>query len=183
MEYGDRIVPVLVTEPTTATLVKTFYRGDLVKVRVTTRKNPDAPMHVALSKTTSLGVDEKPIELIESLVRSHGSPIEKTGVLVKFPKSPQIMFNIYALLVEDQEGTNIQYTLVNFDSQEVFKAVREKLENKWNEKLGTEENNRNKLINRKIVLKAKGISNMVDQGQANPQILINSANDIEFLNP
>jgi hypothetical protein len=181
MEYGDQIVPVFVAEPTTADLVKTFYRGDLVRVRIAVRKNPDSPLHIGLVRSSTLQANEKPIELIESLVRSHGTQIEKTGVLVKFPKSPQIIFNIYALLVEDAEGTNIQYTLVNFEDQALFKALREKLETKWNENVGSEENFSNKLINRKIVVKAKGISNMVDQGQANPQILINSINDLEFV--
>lgn len=181
MEYGDQIVPVFVAEPSTADLVKTFYRGDLVRVRIAARKNPESPLHVGLVRASTLQANEKPIELIESLVRTHGTPIEKTGVLVKFPKSPQIIFNIYALLVEDAEGTNIQYTLVNFDDPALFKALREKLETKWNENVGSEENFRNKLINRKIIVKAKGISNMVDQGQANPQILINSVNDLEFI--
>lgn len=181
MEYGDQIVPVFVAEQSTADLVKTFYRGDLVRVRIAARKTPESPLHVGLVRVSTLQSSEKPIELIESLVRSHGTPIEKTGVLVKFPKSPQIIFNIYALLVEDAEGTNIQYTLVNFEDQSLFKALREKLETKWNEFIGTEENFRNKLINRKIMVKAKGVSNMVDQGQANPQIFINSLNDLEFI--
>ncbi|NOT78965.1 MAG: hypothetical protein HOP07_08165 [Bacteriovoracaceae bacterium] len=179
MEYGDQIVPIVVTEPATQLLVKEYYRGDLVKVKIAVRNSPDAPLHVMLARQGTLNPQEKPIELIESLVRSHNLPIEKTGVLVKFPKSPQIMFNIYALLVEDPEGSTVQYTLVNFENPEVFKATREKLEKLWNDNLGSEENNRNKLINRKVVIKARGISNMVDQGQANPQILINSVLDID----
>ncbi len=181
MEYGDQIVPIVVTEPSTQQLVKDFYRGDLVKVRIQVRNSPDAPLHVMLARQSTLNLNEKPIELIESLVRTNGKPIVKTGVLVKFPKSPQINFNIYALLVEDPEGSTIQYTLTNFEDPAVFKAVREKLEKLWNDHLGTEENNRNKLINRKVVIKAGGISNMVDQGQANPQILVNSVDDIELV--
>ncbi len=179
MEYGDQIVPVVVTEPATQIIVKDFYRGDLVKVKIQVRTSPDAPLHIMLARQGTLNPQEKPIELIESLVRTNGQPIVKTGVLVKFPKSPQINFNIYALLVEDPEGSTIQYTLTNFESPEIFKATREKLEKLWNDNLGTEENNRNKLINRKVVIRARGISNMVDQGQANPQVLVNSADDVE----
>jgi hypothetical protein len=181
MEYGDQIVPVFVGEPATQAMVATFYRGDLVKVRITVRNSPQAPIHIGLARQSTMVPNQKPIELIESLVGSHNKPIEKTGVLVKFPKSPQILFNIYALLVEDPEGSTIQYTIVNFENPELFKAVREKLEKLWNDNVGTEENNRNKMINRKVIVSAKGISNMVDQGQANPQILVNSIDDVQLI--
>jgi len=181
MEYGDQIVPVVVTEPATQAMVKDYYRGDLVKVKIQVRTSPDAPLHVMLARQSTLSANEKPIELFESLVRTNGQPIVKTGAIVKFPKSPQINFNIYAILVEDPEGSTIQYTLTNFENPEAFKAIREKLEKIWNDNLGTEENNRNKLINRKVTIRARGISNMVDQGQANPQVLVNSADDIEII--
>lgn len=180
MEYKDRIIPVLVTEPPTQALVKTFYRGDLVKVRYMLRNEPDRPLHLALERQRNLGNNLKPIELIDSLVRSHGQTIEKTGYLVKFPKSPQINFNIYALLQEDAEGTNIQYTLVNFENPELFQAVREKLEKAWNDNQKNIHNERNKLVNRSVKVTAKGESNMVDQGQANPQILIQNIDDLKI---
>jgi len=180
MEYKDRIIPVLVTEPPTQALVKTFYRGDLVKIKYMLRNEPDRPLHLALERQRNLGNNQKPIELLDSLVRSHGTNIEKTGYLVKFPKSPQISFNIYALLQEDAEGTNIQYTLVNFENPELFKAVREKLEKAWNDNQKNIHNERNKLVNRSVKVTAKGESNMVDQGQANPQILIQNIDDLKI---
>lgn len=178
MEYKDRIVPVFVNEPASQALVSTLFRGDLVRVKYAVRTEPEAPTHLNLAKNQSLPANVKPIELLESLVKSHGSPIEKVGNLVKFSKSPQINTNIYALLVEDAGGTSIQYTLTNFDSPELFVKIREKLEKVWDENSVGAENDRNKLVNRKLVVHAKGISNMVDAGQANPQILINSLDDV-----
>lgn len=178
MEYKDRIIPVFVTEESSQNIVKTFYRGDLVKVKFRVRAEPEAPTHLGLQITQKLPPGEKPVELLESLVKTHGNPIEKTGSLIRFPKSPQIQFDIYALLAEDAGGTTIQYTLVNFDDPALFKKIREKLEKAWMENSTTAENDRNKLVNRKLVVHAKGISNMVDAGQANPQILINSIDDL-----
>ena len=178
MEYKDRIIPVFVTEPTSQALVNSLYRGDLVKIKFRVRSEPEAPTHLSLESSQKLPPNVKPIELLESLVKSHGSPIEKVGNLIKFSKSPQINTNIYALLVEDPEGTTIQYTLTNFDSPDLFNKIREKLEKVWDENSAGAENDRNKLVNRKLVVHAKGTSNMVDAGQANPQILINSLDDV-----
>ena len=178
MEYKDRIVPVFVTEASSQAITNTLYRGDLVKLKIRVRSDPEAPTHLSLANVASLPEGVKPVELLESLVKSHGQPIEKSGNLIKFPKSPQINTNIYALLVEDPEGTTIQYTLANFESPELFQKILTKLETSWNENAASAENDRNKLVSRKILVHAKGISNMVSAGQANPQILINSIDDL-----
>ena len=180
MEFKDRIIPIFVTEASSMALVNELYRGDLVKIKYTVRSEPEAPTHLNLARIQNLPVGVNPIELLESLVKSHGNPISKMGSLIKFPKSPQINVNIYALLVEDSGGTTIQYTLANLESPIIFKQVREKLEKFWDENLVGIENDRNKLVNRKIVVHAKGISNMVNAGQANPQIIINSPDDISL---
>jgi hypothetical protein len=180
VEYGDRIVPVVVLEAEQVQLVKTFYRGDLIKLFFSVRKSPEAPTHLNLEKKQNLDPNTNPVELLESLVKSHGSPIEKTGYLIKFPKSPQINTNIYALLVEDVDGSTIQYTLTNLEDPKIFKATREKCEKIWNENQGLSENDRNKFVNRHVIVHAKGKSNMVDRGQANPQIILSSVDDLEF---
>ena len=180
MEYKDRIVPVFVTDAASQSLTSALYRGDLVKLKIRVRAEPEAPTHLSLANPTNLPAGEKTVELLESLVKSHGSSITKTGNLIKFPKSPQINSNIYALLVEDPEGTTIQYTLTNFDSPELFKQILEKCEKVWNDNSVNAENDRNKLVNKKLIVHAKGLSNMVDAGQANPQILIQSIDDLTF---
>ena len=180
MEYKDRIVPVFVTDANSQAITATLYRGDLVKLKIRVRTEPEAPTHLSLANPSTLPAGEKTVDLLESLVKSHGSPISKMGNLIKFPKSPQINSNIFALLVEDPEGTAIQYTLTNFDSPELFKQILDKCEKVWNDNAANIENDRNKLVNRKLVVHAKGISNMVDAGQANPQILIQSIDDLTF---
>lgn len=177
-EYKDRIVPIYVVEPSSQELVKQLYRGDLVRIRFQVRSEPEAPVHLSLVRSTTLPADQKPVELLESLVKSHGSPITKTGNLIMFPKSPQINTNIYALLVEDPEGTTIQYTITNLEDPNLFKLVREKLEKVWMENSATAENDRNKFVNRKLIVTAKGTSNMVNPGQANPQIIVHSVDDV-----
>lgn len=180
VEYKDRILPVVVMEQPSQEIVKSLYRGDLVKIRFTVRQDPDRPMHIALERQKNLGANEQAVTLLESLVKNHGQKIQKTGYLVKFPKSPQIMFNIYALLQEDANGSNIQYTLVNFENTELFQKIREKLETAWNDHAKNPTNERNKLVARNIVVTASGDMNMVEQGQANPQVLINDINDLKI---
>lgn len=180
VEYKDRVLPVVVMEPTSQNIVKTLYRGDLVKLKIVVRDEPERPIHVALERQRNLNANELPVTLLESLVKNHGQKIKKTGFLVKFPKSPQINFNIYALLQEDNNGTNIQYTIVNFENPELFKQVREKLEKAWNDFAKNPTNERNKLVARNIEISASGEMNMVEQGQANPQILVNDIKDIQI---
>lgn len=180
MEYKDQVVPVFVKEAATQAIVKTLYRGDLVKLRYKVRQEPDQPMHIQPLTVAELTDGKKPVELLESLVALHGQSVQKQGALIQFPKSPQINFDVYAVLAEDPGGTSIQYTIVNFEDQALFAKVREKLEKVWKANVATAENDRNKLVNRKLIVKIKGTHNMVDTGQANPQILIKALEDIEI---
>ena len=50
----------------------------------------------------------------------HGKPAAVEGALVLFPKSPQVIFNVFAVLQELPGGMQRQYTLVNFESTEAF---------------------------------------------------------------
>lgn len=181
LEYKDRVLPVFVKESATQELIKPLFRGDLIKLRYKVRSEPEKPLHLSPVLTSELTAPNKPVEVIESLVTQHGLPIEKTGILVKFPKSPQISFDVYAILVQDKNGTSIQYTLMNFDDQEAFKKIRQKVEDLWNKNPSTVQNDRNKLINPAVIIKARGTGNVVDPSQANPQILVSSPDDIELV--
>lgn len=180
MEYKDRIVPVFVTEAASADLTKKLFRGDLIKVRFYIRRSPESPTHLSLERWANLGENIRPFEVIESLVSHHGESVTKTGYLIKFPQSPQIKFNIYALLVKGADGSSIQFTITNLEDIELFKKVREKIEKVWNENAAGAENDRNKLVNKKVLITAKGTYNMIDPGQANPQIIIKDINDVSF---
>jgi hypothetical protein len=180
MEYKDRIIPVFVTEPASQLIVKDLYRGDLIKIKFFVRQSPESPTHISLERQANIGANEKVLEVIDSLITHHGESVTKTGYLIKFPKSPLINFNIYALLVEDKDGSSIQFTVTNLEDMDLFKKAREKMEKVWDENAASVENDRNKLVNRKILITAKGTYNMVDRGQANPQIIIHDVKDITF---
>ena len=180
MEYMDRIIPVYVSEPATQAEATKLFRGDLIRVRFFIRAEPESPMHLSLQKVSNLAANEKPFDIIESLVANHGKSVTMSGYLIKFPQSPQIKYNIYALLIEDKVGSTIQLTLANLENPEIFTKVRQKLEDFWNLHDQSAENDRNKLVNRKVIVTAKGTYNMIDPGQANPQILINSVDDIDL---
>jgi hypothetical protein len=180
MEYKDRIIPVLVREQASIDQAKLLYRGDKVKIHFAIRAEPEAPTHLNLELKAKMANNQSPIEVIESLVAHHGEPVTKTGTLVKFPKSPQINFNIYALLVEDETGAKIQFTITNLEDIDLFLKVREKIEKVWDDNSFGIINDRNKMINPRIKITAKGTYNMIDRGQANPQIIIKNIDDVTF---
>jgi hypothetical protein len=180
MEYKDRIIPVFVTEAASQLLVKELYRGDLVKIKFFVRQSPESPTHISLERQANLGANEKVLEIMDSLISHHGQSVSKTGYLIKFPQSPLIKFNIYAILVEDKDGSSIQFTVTNLEDMDLFKKSREKMEKIWDENAASVENDRNKLVNKKVLITAKGTYNMVDRGQANPQIIIHDVKDITF---
>ncbi|MGZ3706939.1 MAG: hypothetical protein ACXVA8_13000, partial [Bdellovibrionota bacterium] len=109
----------------------------------------------------------------------HGKPAALDGELVLFPKSPEIIFNVFALLQHLDNGLTRQYTLVNFDDPALFKKIREKLQAEW-DKFPAYVNGRNKLVSTKVRVRAKGTFNEIDPGQANPQILLKSVDDVEL---
>jgi superoxide dismutase len=98
-----------------------------------------------------------------------------------FPKSPEIIFNVFAVLQEKTKGFNRQFTIVNFEDMEAFKAAREKLQKAWDAHPNDYVNGRNKLVSTKVRVRVKGIYNQVSVNQANPQVLIKSADDITII--
>lgn len=166
VEYKDAVLPVRV--PASIELPD-LYKNDVVEMKASIADHPGNPSHLRVSEITQK----------EALINIHGKPIEKTGVLVKFPKSPMVKFDVYAIKEDLEEGLSRQYTLINFENQELFAEIRTKLAKYWDAGDATQVvNGRNKLINPSVVIKAKGIGNMVDPGQANPQIILNSLEDI-----
>ncbi len=172
MEYKDAVVPVFVQDTSVS---KTLYRGDKIKLHYVVQKSPKHPLHLRLDPSI-----KNPIEQLEPVVKGHGDPIQLTGSLVLFPKSPQILFPVYALDYVDSRGLKLKHTLLN-DDPAVFAEIRKKLETAWKAGEKTAINGRNCLVNPKIQIRATGEKRVVDRNQANPQIILAGPDDVEIL--
>lgn len=171
VEYKDAVLPVRV--PASVTLPD-LYKGDIVEMKARISAHPGNPSHLRVSE-----ISQK-----EAIVNIHDKPIEKTGVLVKFPKSPIVKFDIFAIKEELPDGLSRQYTLINFENQELYAQMREKLGQFWDSGDPAQvKNGRNMLVNPSVIVKAKGMGNVVDRGQANPQILLSTIDDIQLIAP
>ena len=173
VEFKDAVLPVYVVDPA---LTKDLYRNDVIRMRYKVRRTPSAPTHLALRSDAGPAV-----ELLESAVAKHGQPADVTGPLVMFPKSPQVLFDVFAVHEDVEGGATRQYTLINFGSPEVFHAIRQKCADAWARDPDTVRNGRNKLIHERIRVRARGVFNVVDPNQANVQIKLESADDLELL--
>jgi hypothetical protein len=173
VEYRDVVLPVFVSRPE---LARDLARNDVVRLHYVIRNEPDRPMHLELADV------EQPIEVVDSIVALHGQPASVEGPLVLFPKSPQVKFNVFAVLQELPGQTRRQYTLANFESEETFKAIREKLQAAWDSS-GPDGfvSGRNKLINTRIRVRATGTFNEIDPNQANAQILLAGPDSLEIV--
>jgi len=175
LEYGDAVIPVPVEERHLG-FTRSLNRGDKVKVRYQLRSHPGRPQHIVLDSTS-----ENPIEVVGAIGPDHGTEMTIEGALVLFPKSPQVLFDVYAIQTQIGDGVVRDYTLINFEKPELFKEIREKCELAWKSAPQVSvENARNKLINPKISAKVTGVINYVDPNQANPQVIIEDANQLSF---
>ncbi len=173
VEYKDTTMPIFVRTPE---MTKDLYRGDVIELAFTIQRHPDHPTHIRINARA-----ETPIKVIESIHALDQTKADKvSGQLVMFPKSPDIIFNVFAMLQHTEDGLTRQYTLVNFEDPEKFKAIREALQKAWDRHPGEYVNGRNKLVSKNISVRVSGLYNVVDQGQANPQILLDSVDSIEI---
>jgi hypothetical protein len=171
IEYKDTVIPVYVSD---ASLTSKLYRNDKIKMKYKIRKSPGRPTHLSLDKDAN-----PPIVVTDPIVAIHGKQGSVEGHLILFPKSPQVLFNVFAVQKVDPDGVKREFTLVNFDDPKVFESIRHKLQNIWDRGTASKiANGRNKLIHLGVKLKATGTFNVVDQGQANPQILLEGPENI-----
>lgn len=172
VEYLDRVIPLFVETPE---LTKNLYRGDLINISYQLQPSPEKPTHLRLN------IEEKlPLEIVDRLVARQGKEETLRGKLVKFSQSPQLKFDVYAMEVITQ-GIPRYFTLVNFEDIKEFEKIRLKLAKIWDNNLNTVKTGRNFLINPHVTIEAQGTINIISPQQANPQILLENANDIQFL--
>lgn len=169
MEYKDGVLPIYVASPQ---LTKDLYRGDILRLHYQIQKRPLQPTHLKLDPKAA-----QPIQVLDAIATWHKQEKTLSGKLVKFPQSPQIKFDVYAIEVETQ-GIKRTFTLVNFENPEVFQGIRTKLAEIWDQHAQTVITGRNMLINPQVTLEAKGTINLVSTEQANPQILLDSPDAI-----
>jgi hypothetical protein len=173
IDYRGAILPVLMLRPE---LAKNLYRNDSIEIDYVFQNDPKRPPHLMLNRQS-----QTPLRVLYSIVSEHGKPGVRQGSLVLFPKSPQVQFNVFALEAENSVHLKHNYTLVNFDSPEEFQRIRQKLQAAWDAAPQDQVYNaRNRLLNPRILVKATGTLNEVDPTQANPQILLKSADDLEI---
>lgn len=177
MEYKDLVTPVFVADADSASLTQNLFRGDKLFVNYKVRNFPGSPKHLQLLPSTPA---QPSVTVLESVRQFHLQHVLRTGYLVKFPQSPQISSDTYAVLSEDAEGSSLQWTVLNLEDMGLFQKIREKMASLWNSDTSNIVNGRNKLINTKVIVTVSGTGNVVDAGQANPQILVNSLDDIQL---
>jgi hypothetical protein len=173
VEHEDVVLPVYVTRPE---LTRDRARNDVVRLDYEIRSRPDRPVHLQLQDI------ERPVEVVESVTALHGEPASIEGPLVLFPKSPQVRFNVFAVLQELPGNMQRQYTLVNFDDPAVFEAIRTKLQDAW-DAAGPDSavSGRNKLVSTRVRIRATGTFNQIDPNQANAQIVLDGPDSLEIL--
>jgi hypothetical protein len=170
VEYQDGVLPIFVQTPE---ITEDLYRGDIVRVAYKIQQWPQQPTHLQLDAEA-----EQPVEVLDAIAALHDQRKTFSGQLVKFPQSPQLNFDVYAIDVETQ-GVNRTFTLVNFENPEAFQSIRDKLAAIWDSHTETVVTGRNMLINPKVIVEATGNINVVSTEQANPQILLKTSEDFK----
>ena len=170
VEYQDGVIPLYVQDTQYS---KGLYRGDIVKLHYQIQQRPQQPTHLQLDSTVS-----QPIEVLDAIASWHNQPKTLTGNLVKFPRSPQLKFDVYAMEVETQ-GIKRYFTLINFEDITAFENIRTKMANLWDANTNTAIAGRNMLINPEVQIEATGTINLVSTEQANPQILLSGADKVK----
>ena len=171
VEYRDGVIPIFVEVPE---YTQGLFRGDIVRIAYRLQAWPQKPAHLKLNLEM-----KQPLEVIDAIASWHGQPKTLSGPLVKFPQSPQLKFDVYAIEVETA-GVKRYFTLLNFEDMDTFKAIREKLANIWERHADTATSGRNMLINPQTIIEATGRANILSPAQANPQILLDTADDLRL---
>ncbi len=170
IEYKDAVIPVFVP---IANLTGGLYRNDKIHLVFQFAMTPPRPTHLWLDTAAA-----KPLEVMERLLDLHGKPFTAEGTLIRFPQSPQIITDVYALQVTDTDGVSREYTLLNDRDPTIFAKIHDKLAAAWKMRPAQVIDGRNKLSNPSIKVKAVGTFNLISPNQANAQILLDSADNV-----
>jgi hypothetical protein len=170
IEVGDRVMPLFL--PANTNLGAEPWRFDVVTLSYRKRPMPGGLSHLELDRSAS-----NPFQVTSSIRAQNGSEVTLTGTLAMFPKSPLITLDTFALS-RQEGGFETTYTLVNLVDPEIFAAIRAKLAAAWDAPSSSITRGRNHFLNSSVKVTARGTLNMVSPSQANPQILIESIDDV-----
>ncbi len=171
-EYKDSVVPIFAVKND---FTKNLFRGDVVEINFQIRSYPNHPTHLSLDDRVA-----QPVKVLDSIHAKHGKPALVEGALIMFQKSPEILFNVFAVQEKLAAGLKRQYTIVNMDDPDLFAKIRAKLQQAWDKEPKAYVNGRNKFVSTHLKVKVTGTFNDVDPGQANAQILVKSLDAVEI---
>ncbi len=177
VEYKDLVVPVYVEAQWMAE-ANALSRGDKIEIHYVIQDGPSRPVHVNFDPAHA-----DALKVLHAVTLDHGKPKTMTGKMVMFPKSPMVMFPVFAIDVDMGDGVFIPHTVLSFTDVELFKQARAKFQEAWDRHPETVRNYRNKFINDALTVTVTGTYNMIDPLQANPQLVITSLDDIQIANP
>jgi hypothetical protein len=163
-------------------LAKKLYKGDIVSVDIKVVTGKDGrPPHFMTD-----GDKPNALKIVDPLVNCHGVNRTVEGHLVKFDKSPAINTDVYAVRIVDGNGIARNMTLFPGVSAEdpifgeIFMAVKAKAEAAWNSSTELASVVRNYNEKKSIKVTVRGMINVVSTEQANAQVYIMSADDVDF---
>jgi hypothetical protein len=174
IEYKDLVVPVYVGAKWASDVAK-LSRGDKIEINYVVQAGPRRPVHVNLDPAAPFA-----FRVLHSVTAQHGKETTMKGKLIMFPKSPMVMFPVFAIDVDMGDGVMLPHTVLSFTDAELFKLARQKFQAEWDRHPETVRQYRNKFINDGIEVTVSGTYNMIDPLQANPQLVIKTLNDIQF---
>ena len=165
IDYKSHLFPVLTHEWTGPDFPE---RNDIVDIQYRMAFSPSGMIHL------ELGVDPNPLQILDPINIQNDRQVAITGTLLKYPKSPQITLDVYALRVESPiDGIFRTYNI--FGTQRSFSEVYQYLDWLWDSESETITQGRNVLRNDAIRLTMRGLA----KTPANPQIIIANRSDIE----
>ncbi len=175
LEYGNQIV---LMKEKTGKVFAGRSRNDYVTIPFRVRKWPPTPLHLDFGNAET-GSSVGKIKVHECISKIHKRKLEITGELVRFPKSPQLKFDVFAVAEKLENGSQRQYTLVNFENLELFEEIRKKAKKLWDSSSGKTIRQRNHFVKSGLYVKVVGKGNWVSKNQANPQILLDSTEGLQ----
>lgn len=174
VQYKDTLIPVIAPDPAK---VADLFKGDKIKIQFTIAAYPKSPLHLQLNQS------DDAVQMLRSVQevnpKDDNDKPKRCGTLVMFKDSPVITSNVFALKTDVGDGYDWTFTLFSTDPK-VFASVRDKAQQAWNSYTYAARCGRNYVYNPNIQVCATGAGNDEDPAQANPQIMVESPDDVTF---